>query len=156
MGYFTWNFANHNNERKLYYGTRGYVACPDGTYLKEEYYDGYGIFGGKDIYDLVVDWNKDNLVDILSNKNYKLHCDGSRLIPVAQAFIEGKSEEEIRKIYAEVGGPFARSVPQDWKRNIGIAIACYDEDNARLKYPIKITSNMKYKYEDLPSSNSCQ
>jgi len=29
---------------------------------------------------------------------------------------------------------------EDWKRELGIAIACYDEQNRNLPFPIKITS----------------
>lgn len=42
----------------------------------------------------------------------------------------------------------------DWKRILGIAVACYDEQNAALKYPIKIASTNQCKYEDLPASKS--
>lgn len=40
-------------------------------------------------------------------------------------------------------------------RSIGIDIACYDEQNAKLKYPIKIVENKNLRYEDvLPSKNA--
>ena len=65
MGYFTFTFANWNNEKKLRYGYSGYIACPDGTFIRTKYYDGYGHFSNKDVYDLVVDWNKDNLLELL-------------------------------------------------------------------------------------------
>lgn len=35
----------------------------------------------------------------------------------------------------------------NYKREIGIDIACYDEDNANLRYPIKITHKVDAKYE---------
>lgn len=39
-------------------------------------------------------------------------------------------------------------------RMIGINIACYDEENAKLKYPIKIVENKDLKYEEVaPSKN---
>ena len=31
--------------------------CPDGTKIKEDDYEGYGVFGGRDIYQLVAEWN---------------------------------------------------------------------------------------------------
>ena len=40
-------------------------------------------------------------------------------------------------------------------RNIGIEIACYDKDNASLKYPIKIVENKELEYEKTePSKNA--
>lgn len=42
-----------------------YVLCPDGTAMHEYNYDGYGNFAGRDIYNLVADWNR----EFLSQKN---------------------------------------------------------------------------------------
>ena len=40
-------------------------------------------------------------------------------------------------------------------RGVGIDIACYNEDNAALPYPIKITRKMRgVHYEDLPASKN--
>lgn len=58
MGSFSWLFADTNNTKNLRADRRGYVACPDGTFICEPCYETYGIFDGKDIYDLVVDWNR--------------------------------------------------------------------------------------------------
>lgn len=55
MGSFSWLFADTNNTKNLRANRRGYVACPDGTFICEPSYETYGIFDGKDIYDLVVD-----------------------------------------------------------------------------------------------------
>lgn len=41
-----------------------------------------------------------------------------------------------------------------WKRSIGINIACYDEENTALKYPIKICKDKPVRYDFLPVSNS--
>ena len=57
MGCFTFTFAGTNKSMKYY--KQVYLALPDGTFLKEPSYDGYGIIAGKDVYGLVVDWNKD-------------------------------------------------------------------------------------------------
>ena len=70
--------------------------------LVESNYDGYGRFGGRDIFALVAIWNLG--VDKFKNP------DGSI-----------KSDDEIRAY--------------------GINIASYDDDNFKLKYPIKITSH---------------
>ena len=39
-------------------------------------------------------------------------------------------------------------------RDIGIAIACYDADNAALPYPIKIARHKESVYENCPPSDS--
>lgn len=40
-------------------------------------------------------------------------------------------------------------------REIGILIACYDEDNAKLKYPLKFTEDKNKKYNELKPAKSC-
>ena len=44
--------------------------------------------------------------------------------------------------------------PDEEIRSIGINIACYDEDNASLKYPIKITRH-ECEYDSVDASNGC-
>lgn len=58
MGCFSWRFADKNNKRRLKIDRAAYVMCPDGGILYEPCYNGYGDFAGKDIYDLVADWNR--------------------------------------------------------------------------------------------------
>ena len=66
MGSFSWLFADTNNTKNLRANRRGYVACPDGTFICEPSYETYGVFDGKDVYDLVVDWNREFIADIPS------------------------------------------------------------------------------------------
>ena len=88
-----------------------YVLVPKefgGGHIKEEGYDGYGRFGGRDVYALVAQWNKPE------------KCIGD----------------------------------DEADRYVGIDIACYDEQNARLRYPIKITHDCEAVYEDCEPSKS--
>lgn len=66
MGSFSWLFADTNNTKNLRANRRGYVACPDGTFICEPCYETYGIFDGKDVYDLVVDWNRKFIAENLT------------------------------------------------------------------------------------------
>lgn len=110
-----------------------------GERIKEYCYDGYGNFGGYDIYDLVADWNREYLskhpeheatdTKVSEKKWYKAYADLS------------KSREEVAE----------KALCKEW-RSIGIDIACYDEDNAKLPYPIKITYNDNAIYEDCEPS----
>lgn len=116
MGFFSWNTSDTNKSISNKYSIKGalpvYIPIPKefgGGYIKENNYEGYGEFGGKDIYALVARWNKPEL------------CCGN----------------------------------DDEDREIGIRIACYDEDNAKLKYPIKITE-YPCLYEDAEPSTNCE
>lgn len=143
MGFFSWMFADKNNEKRLRIGRRGYIACPDGTFIKEDLYDGYGEFDGKDIYELVVMWNREFLAT---------HPEHTFLFPTMKASdfgwypyladltikledIPALCPEEVREV-----------------RSIGVDIACYDFNNASLPYPIKITATKKIPYCELPPS----
>lgn len=61
MGCFSWITSDTNKSISSYDSCRGsfpvYLLCPDGTKIKEENYEGYGIFGGRDAYALVAIWN---------------------------------------------------------------------------------------------------
>lgn len=50
------------------YGGYAKVVCQDNTEIEELYYDGYGILGGKDIYALVTEWNRADLLNIFARK----------------------------------------------------------------------------------------
>lgn len=158
MGLFSWMFADTNNEKALNIYNTAYVPCPNGAVIIEGYYEGYGIFGGYDIFDLVADWNKEYISETNVRKplreqwgntkedekwfqtaleKYKNDCQRIK------DFITEKSDKYMAETYGE-----------DWKREIGIKIACYNKDNAALKYPIKICEKIDSKYHLLPASNS--
>lgn len=110
-----------------------YVLIPKefgGGHIKEECYDGYGRFGGHDIYDLVVDWNR----------NYLDHVD--------KATWTCEEVETLEEDLVKVDNGDME------KRHVGITLACYDEDNVMLKYPIKITYDASAVYEECQPSLS--
>ena len=112
-----------------------------GGHIKETCYDGYGHFGGHDIFDLVADWNREYFSE---NPNH--------VFPYSNTQIKDKDwyefyadlnltrEEVVEKTKEKTGRFF------EW-RYIGIALSCYDEDNESLVYPIKITYDETAKYE---------
>lgn len=61
MGFFSWKTSDTKESISNIHSNRGtfpvYVLCPDGKKIKEENYNGYGDFGGQDIYALLADWN---------------------------------------------------------------------------------------------------
>lgn len=167
MDYFTWTDAKKYSKKegngilrdypacdKIKYGCFCAVVCPDNTVIREPHYEGYGIFGGVDIFELIVDWNKDFLIEIFER-------------------IKKKSNDKIGVEYANEYANLALCYQNDdttgfykelekkgfdiktWKRIVGITIST-GEDNERLKYPIKITTQTKGCYAELYPSFSCQ
>lgn len=138
MGQFSW--LDCKTERQILdnWVKDVYVLIPmefGGGHIKETCYDGYGHFGGHDIYDLVVDWNAKYL-DIVRNNKDAWICEWVTAM-----------EKDFKAV--ENGTPTSRP-----KRTIGIALACYDEDNMRLRYPIKITHDPNARYEECAPSKS--
>lgn len=161
MGYFTFTLANDPN-RVLDYGETGYVICPDDSYIEEPFYDGYGIFGNSDIYELVVDWNKDYLEDIIKyirrQKNGNFW--GQELVPVMLAYQKDDAELLYRTLKTLKKDSKLEYIMGDneWKRSIGIAIAC--EFNEVLPFPIKIVDEEAFEegwmYDELSASDVTQ
>lgn len=120
MGFFSWVTSDTNRSICNVFSGRKtfpvYVLCPDGTVIEETNYEGYGEFGGHDIYALVAKWN-----------------------------IPEKCKDE-----------HGNWLPDEQIRSYGINIACYDEDNANLTYPIKLVEDQTLSYEEVKPSNGCK
>lgn len=118
-----------------------------GTRIKETLYDGYGDFGGYDIYDLVYEWNKEHIRQIYEEKKIEKYLQVYAYNEETEYF--GKQTlNSLKEIQDYIDSD------REHKRELGICIACYDEDNASLKYPIKITHDANAIYEDCEISLS--
>lgn len=164
MGYFTWTLANRTPVIKrgggytarsiLQYGGYGAIVCPDNSLIKEECYEGYGIFGGKDVYELVVDWNKPYLLDILKNPDFRAW---GLFRETELRMYRAYATDDVTGFQAALADIVCKTpyTKTDWKRTIGIFIAC--ENNPIIPYPIKIVDCKRPKpYEQLPPSISTQ
>lgn len=108
MGLFSW--CTSDTKKSISVDMNGYSEAPKKVYLlnpfgeafEENFYGGYGVFAGQDVYALVAKWNAPE-----------------------------KCKDE--------NGEW---LPDDKIREIGIDLACYDEDHVQLKYPIKIVENV--------------
>lgn len=58
-------------------------------------------------------------------------------------------DDELEEKYGNCGSKY-----EELKRNIGILLACYNKDNKKLPYPIKITHNPNAVYENCKYSKS--
>ncbi len=150
--------------------------------IVETCYDGYGHFGPYDIYELVAIWNKDYLSAKLLQKPTPLSKFGGLFSFEKDALRrEGKSEEEIealdkaeqkknyennrrcRRETISIMRAFKNGVDEEilaekygdeWLRDLGVDIACEDEQNQKLPYPIKITHSATAIYEECKPSES--
>lgn len=144
MGQFSWIYSDTRRQVLDNREADTYLLVPKpfqekyGRAIHETCYNGYGDFGGYDVYDLIPEWNKDMIPEIVRRmKNGTWHSSGSDSdIENLMNYYEGKPLTENYEL-----------------RYLGIAMACYDEDNAALEYPIKITS-MELDYDSVAPSLS--
>ncbi|MDO4650595.1 MAG: hypothetical protein Q4B26_18325 [Eubacteriales bacterium] len=149
MGCFSWMFSDKQNREPLLIGNSAFVITPSNINYFENSYSGYGIFDGKDIYELVVDWNREYLEQIFTARNVSfLHFPSIQFAKAIE--ISDKKAYDFLSKYV----PPTSWYIENWKREVGIRIACYDEDNGTLPFPIKIASTDNYRYKDLPPSNA--
>ena len=142
MGQFSWIYSDTDKQVIDNKRADTYLLVPKpfqekyGKAIYESCYDGYGRFGRYDVYDLIPEWNKDMIPEIIRRikaGNWKCRTNENDITNL-QNYYEGKP------ITCEL-------------RWLGIVMACYDEDNFALEYPIKITTK-EMEYEDVEPSLS--
>ena len=164
MGTFSWRFCDRPN-KSLRIGGEGYLLLPDGTYLREPSYEGYGVFAGTDAYYLVAAMNREymakhpeypvwqaHLVNAADGKGGFKRKRAQRIIIseypwyslYADLTILSEKFDELAKEMKYRGFPMCF-------RHIGVEIACYNEQNRRLPFPIKVASKPGF-YQDWPAS----
>lgn len=121
------------------YGKYAKLICPDDTEIETEHHSAYGMIGMYDVYELVVDWNREDLKKLFSKKDPKDHF--YKLKEIAELYGNGKNEEEIEEYMREHNYDMSLTIFEEWKRNIGIAIACYRKDMQKLRFPLKMTKD---------------
>ena len=161
MGEFSWLDCKTGEQVLSRVRRDVYVLVPKefgGGHIVESCYDGYGVFGGEDVYALAATWNKgtatrENMREPrreewgegedaqrwFESAHRRFEANAERL----EMFKNGVPEEAMRDLYGD-----------GWLRSIGIDIACYDDQNEALEYSIKITYDQEAVYEDCNPSRS--
>lgn len=142
MGQFSWLDCKTGEQVLDNVLRKVYVLIPQefgGGHIEEECYDGYGHFGNLDIFDLIASWNRAFIPQMLT-----LVKEGTWTCRIPDEDKQKMLNYAFDNIITDKN--FER-------RNIGIYMACYDEDNARLPYPIKITHDKDAVYEECDPSN---
>lgn len=144
MGCFSWFTSDTQRAILMHNPVRVFALLPNGDTLEEREYDGFGVFGGQDIYDLVADWNREWLS---KHPEFYLRCDRRPAGLCGWYHLYADLSLSREEVTAKM-----REVISCWEwRWIGIAIACYDEDNFRLPYPIKLVSKRVPYEQAVPS-----
>lgn len=142
MGQFSWIYSD--TKKALLDGVPAdtYLLVPKpfqekyGKAIYESCYDGYGNFGGYDVYDLIPEWNRDMVPEIIRRiRQGEWECS-----------VDDEEISDLQNYYE--GKPITCNL-----RHLGIILACYNEDNFKLKYPIKITTK-ELDYDSVTPSKS--
>lgn len=132
MGLFTWTDANKTPRKtksgdyyaadKIKYDGYAKVICPDNTVIEEPCYEGYGIFNNKDVYELVVDWNKPYLTGIFRKLEKRdLYWYQLQLKTLAELYQADDSEGVKAEIQRLINEHQRHPAFKDsWKRSIGV------------------------------------
>ena len=187
MGQFSWIYSDKNKQVKDNKVADTYLLVPKafqekyGKAIYESCYDGYGHFGGHDVYELIAEWNRAFLSESMLRDKPKLENYGGLYAFEKETYRKsGLTEEEISKKDSEQKEYYFnlavkrykeaverlvdyRNGMSDekmllkygewWKRYIGIDIACYDYQNESIPFPIKITTK-EMEYEEVKPSKS--
>lgn len=153
MGQFSWLYCDSGKQMIDNKLKDSYLLVPKafgGGRIIERCYNGYGRMGGHDVYDLVADWNREW---VKQNPDYVTYR-GDKLSDYAwYPFYTDLSLSREEVLEKWEGTNDSRLFGYEW-RIIGIDLACYDEDNANIKYPIKIAEYDLSTYESCEPSNS--
>lgn len=187
MGQFSWIYSDTNKQLIDNKPADTYLLVPPLFRMKydkaiyEGCYDGYGRFGGYDVYDLVAEWNREYLSEEMLRDEPKLENFGGlyefekerlRELGLSEVQIQEKDNEQKTYYFNAAMARRKESIGRlgdykngfsdeemyekygdEWKRLIGIDIACYDEQNESIPFPIKITTK-PMNYNDVAPSKS--
>lgn len=154
MGIYSWKYCDSPDRMICGKMKDSYLLIPaefGGGAYRTPIYSGYGRIQ-VDIFEMVAKWNQKHItadhiippnradyIDALCGEQYyqSAMSNYNYYVKRLSDFISGKSDEYMVKAYGT-----------EYIREIGINIAHDEEDNARLKYPIKIAEYATSVYEE--------
>ena len=84
-------------------------------------YRGYGMIGGYDTYNLVVDWNCEDIKQLAYRNHHH------PLINWSDEFLGLVMDSDtVAEMHITPRFPMGHWLRRDWKHNLGIDIACYE------------------------------
>lgn len=149
MGQFSWIYSDTGKQMVDNKKKDSFLLVPPKFYsvygdcIVERQYDGYGHFKGHDIFELVAEWNRDMIPEIIRRMNNGTWGSWTREYDY----------DVFQRYYNE--GP--QSLPKDDRRWVGILMTQDDGFNRSLEFPIKITEKpMSYDMADPSNSDPNQ
>lgn len=149
MGSFSWYASDTKRAIRSHNPFPVYALRPDADPLLETEYDGYGEFGGQDIYDLVADWNRKYLSEhpgfVILPHGHIWSEEMKSYLPIGPKRIDElpwyRFYADLSKTRRDIEIEMRKSQSYWEYRHIGIEIACYDDRNMILPYPIKLVEH---------------
>lgn len=164
MKTLSWTLANRKQKTlkngeiaascKAKKGKKAYVICPDGNVIEEKKYAGSYKFGGEDIYELILDWNKADVKNLL----VKAHPFENKAIYYTASAIMSRHGVERADAYIDQTikqGLIPEKMKTSWRHDLGKIL--YETFKETLPFPVKITDtpSPRLSYADLPASALC-
>lgn len=159
MGIFTFTFADRPTVRNKHgdyisdcvapYGRYSAILTPDNKLIKEDCYKGDGIWGGHDVFELLAEWNKADIPNLVASGVYNGAWFTREVAPMAAAWAYGydKTAETLARACQVVSGP------GQMLRTIGVWLNVLPRN---LRFPIKIVSTRTVSecpaYDSFPAS----
>lgn len=153
MGQLSWMYADVLGSMPIGVTQDSYLLVPErfqdkyGEWIKEECYDGHSNMGGYDVYELVAEWNREDLYYYLFTNE-----GDENITKIARIYTE--FGEDVVESYLSTVNYFNDEWYKGWKRILGLCIALHSEWNACLPYPIKIVSSPIWGYDEVESSDN--
>ena len=115
MGFFSWMTCDTGESIPSRYSDRDTfqvaMITPDGRAFREASYDGYGVFGGKDFYELLAELNglepdRDLGIELCFKDNGSGDDSPGVVYPkLVEILYEGANEESIARLYSSLPNP---------------------------------------------------
>ena len=147
---FSFMYADSNNAKSLKIGGSAFVLFPNEKHIYESDYEGNGVFNGRDIYEMVVEWNEEYLSPTMFLPPYASNYTDLRAFADAKR-VHDKLCGMIDDLLTYPSTYMSAKYGSGYKHDIGVAIAGTDEQNLKLPFPIKI-SETAVSYNDVPAS----
>lgn len=165
MGFFSWKTSDTGESIASSHSNRPtkpvYLLQPNGKApICELDYEGYGVFGGVNVYEWLAEVNFGNksLVNVaISADCGKYYVDDNAVYLCAVHL----SEAEFRQVVKTdkkvvVFETYAALLPNGMTPNQCIEAGLWREAQIPLTYPLKFSFDPNARYEDLPAAESCE